>query len=351
MFSLEIMVLAITSILLISTLTIMFIYLVIKKMMEMALEKRINEYKVRINGPLYQYLHYQTESHLLIPQNSVQSAALERSLSEYSAVVQGETKRRITVLADEIFNRQFKRDLQNKRFSKRINVLYKIDSFQMHSLKHILKQMLHDEKVTKEEKLIIFRCLANSSDQDIHTFLKNSQLSFSILEFRSVLNRMDEEFFRENTIHFADYPLNLQLGLIDMIGIRKDLDNLFFLEQLLTSSTFEIRIRAMKAIGEISYLSDTSSLQQFARSPQWEERMMAAKVIGKTRIHGGLDMLDELIEDTSWLVRSQSAQSYLSYSEGKDRLRQVSTLSKDPFARDMAIEWLERGENHDIAFE
>ncbi|KZE68950.1 hypothetical protein AWM68_01385 [Fictibacillus phosphorivorans] len=343
MLSQEIVLLVWIALVLLSALTGMFLYLVIKKALEMSQEKKIKHYMEQIHQAVYAYLYQEQNSRHLLPDSSIKYFAIERLLTEYSSVIEGEGKARISQLADELFHDRYKTFLQQKKWSSRMNVLYKIDGFRMKSLSEVLREMLMDEKTSKEEKLIIFRCLSTNQDEALSELFQSEPVPLSVLEYRSILNRMDEKTFIKITDDYSLYPYPLKLAIIDMIGIQKKLDYVQFLEDQLSDENFEIRIRSMKAIGEVGYLSDSEVVKRFARSDQWEERLMAAKVIGKTRVVNGLDVLDTLIKDSSWMVRAQAARAFLSYSDGLERLYDIRFTSDDPFARDMASEWIERG--------
>lgn len=343
MLSQEIMRLVLLAFLLIASLTCMFLYLVIKKVIEIRQEKQIQNYMGNIHGTIYAYLNQEKKSRHLVPDSGIKFKAIERLLTDYSKIVEGEGKERITHLADELFKIRYKEVLRQNNWSSRMNVLYKIDGFRMTALTDELKQMIASKKVTKEEKLIIFRCLANINYSDLPQLFQTILVPFSVLEYRSVLNRMDELSFGKAVDDYQLYPDRLKLAIIDMIGIQKKLDYVSFLEGQLGDESFEIRIRSMKAIGEVGFLSDSSVVERFAQSSQWEERLMAAKVIGKTRVQSGLDILETLIRDSSWMVRAQAAKAFLSYTDGLERLYDIRFTSDDPFARDMASEWIERG--------
>ncbi len=343
MLSQEIMLLVWLATALLSALTVMFLYLVIKKALEISHEKKIKNYMERIHQTVYAYLYQQRRSRHLVPDSSIKYSAIERLLTEYSTVIEGDGKERISQLADELFHDRYQNLLQQNKWSSRMNVLYKIDGFRMRSLSEVLKQMLSDEKTTKEEKLIIFRCLSNNGDDALSELFQSVAVPFSVLEYRSILNRIDEKTFMRIVDDYVLYPELLKLAIIDMIGIQKKLDFVLFLESQLSDEIFEIRIRSMKAIGEVGYVSDSEVVKHFAQSNQWEERLMAAKVIGKTRVVNGLDVLDTLIRDSSWMVRAQAAKAFLSYPDGLERLYDIRFTSDDRFARDMASEWIERG--------
>ncbi|RKJ24381.1 HEAT repeat domain-containing protein, partial [Butyricicoccus sp. 1XD8-22] len=47
----------------------------------------------------------------------------------------------------------------------------------------------------------------------------------------------------------------------------------------------------------------------FVSSDIWEERLMAAKLLQNVPLKGSLSYLEKLLEDESWLVRTQAAQA------------------------------------------
>ncbi|MGA4721024.1 HEAT repeat domain-containing protein [Fictibacillus nanhaiensis] len=343
MLSQEIFLLVCIALVLLSVLTVMFLYLLIKKTMEISKEKQINKYKDQVHQTIYDYLYREQKSRLLVPDSTIKFMAIERLLTEYSTVIEGEGKGRISSLADEIFHERYKSILNQNKWSSRMNVLYKIDGFKMGSLSEVLKKKLTDPNTLKEEKLIIFRCLANNQDRALPQLFQSVPELFSVLEYRSILNRVEEELFTSLVDDYLHFPELLKLAIIDMIGIQKKLDFVTFLESQLGDERSEIRIRSMKAIGEVGFLSDSEVIGSFAESDRWEERLMAAKVIGKTRALNGLEILEALIKDSSWRVRAEAAKSFLSYNDGLERLYDIRFTSDDPFARDMASEWIERG--------
>ncbi len=343
MLSEEIFLLVCIAMVLLTLLTGMFVYLIIKKAVEISQEKEINNYKDQVQQTIYDYLYREQNSRLLVPDSAIKFIAIERLLTEYSTVIDGAGKLRISSLADEIFQKRYESILKQKNWSRRMNVLYKVDGFKMSSLSEVLKEKLINQDVSKEEKLIIFRCIANNQDHELSHLFQSVPNLFSVLEYRSILNRVEEELFTNLVGDYLHFPERLKLAIIDMIGIQKKLEFVIFLESQLEDERFEIRIRSMKAIGEVGFLSDSDGIESFAKSDRWEERLMAAKVIGKTRALNGLQILETLIKDSSWMVRAEAAKSFLSYNDGLERLYDIRFTSDDPFARDMASEWIERG--------
>ncbi|WP_241738383.1 hypothetical protein [Anoxybacillus flavithermus] len=53
------------------------------------------------------------------------------------------------------------------------------------------------------------------------------------------------------------------------------------------------------------------------------------------------------MKDAVFSVRSQAAEALLRMPNGLDILEHIAQTSDDRYARDMALEWLERGREHD----
>jgi len=71
--------------------------------------------------------------------------------------------------------------------------------------------------------------------------------------------------------------------------------------------------------------------------------MLAARLAGVMKSEETIDQLVELLQDSSWWVRSQAGQSITMFPQGKKILEDVMNSSNDSFARDMAWEWINKG--------
>jgi hypothetical protein len=73
----------------------------------------------------------------------------------------------------------------------------------------------------------------------------------------------------------------------------------------------------------------------------WPERMMAVKAMGEIARAEYIPVLERMMRDSSWWVRTASAQGLLRYPEGPELLSKIAEHDEDRYARDMAREWLE----------
>ena len=69
---------------------------------------------------------------------------------------------------------------------------------------------------------------------------------------------------------------------------------------------------------------------------------MVIKVAGVQRMDEYKERLIELLSDREYIVRAEAAKAILRFKDGVSILTKVTEDSNDVFAKDMAIEWLEK---------
>jgi hypothetical protein len=163
------------------------------------------------------------------------------------------------------------------------------------------------------------------------------------LEYRTILARLDDTLFSQFLEGFHTLPAPMQYALLDMIGYKKDTRYLAFTEEAFRNNRGEVRIKALKSLAAIGYVPSIDPYISLLKSPEWEERMLAAKLIGSLREKKVLQELTQLLHDPVWWVRSQAGQSVMMFPKGRQVLQKVAENSTDLFARDMAMEWINRG--------
>ncbi|MEK5379513.1 HEAT repeat domain-containing protein [Niallia sp. FSL W8-0635] len=168
--------------------------------------------------------------------------------------------------------------------------------------------------------------------------------SLSEKNYRSILLRLKPEMFEEFIRPFYYCREELQLAILDVISMKKEVDYLVFLESIFEKYDGEIKLRALKAISSIGYVRNIEEYLFLTKSKKWQERMMVAKLLGSYE-EQHLYLLITLLHDSSWWVRSQAAESIINFKKGRAILLEIIKHSKDTFAQDMAREWLNKGVN------
>ncbi len=326
-------------------LSIIFIYLVIQKGIANQKRRRIDKYKELVSKAMFQFLYQNVDSRLLLPDNPVKFQALEEVLSDYAKILDGEQAlNRISSFANDHFYGYYRERLFHRRWSIRMNTMYMIEDFRMKKLLPDLTKLYDSNKITIAEETQILKLLALFNESKIVEKIKHPKNQLSEFTIRTILGKLNEESFQSLVVIFEYLPKPLQYSIIDVIGVQNLNQYHSYLKNLLKSKDAEIRIRSLKAISALGYPLSSEEIKSHLDSIQWQERMMAAKVCGVLKDRNCLDELKKLMKDKHFLVRTQAAQSILQLPNGRAVLKEIAENSDDSFAKDMALEWLERGE-------
>lgn len=319
-------------------------YLLIQKARLNAFRAKVESYKDSIKESLFIYLYRKDEEHRIEPKNKIELAGVEELLSGFSAAVQGDDIRNnITLYAEKVFTPKYKKELHHSRWSVRMNALYAIEDFGLTTLTDQLVEMYEKKNSTAAEKNQILKILVKLNRPEFVVYMTNASKPLSEFMYRSLFGTMNSEQFQQFINKFEDLQEEIQLPLIDMIGINHKLEYIDFLKMHMKSSSEELRIRSLKSLNALSFPLKVEELTKHLQSDMWQERMMATKLVGKTRDEKGLSLLEQSLKDSHFLVRSNAAQSMMKIPTGTEYLVHVYKTTDDKFSKDMAAEWLEKG--------
>lgn len=117
-----------------------------------------------------------------------------------------------------------------------------------------------------------------------------------------------------------------------LVGYKiRDFEPLY--RELLLNSNVNIRISAVKALGEFADPENEHALITAANDKIWQVRAAAVKAIGKLNTENGRRALAEAVKDSEWWVRYNAARALVVSDEG---LQWVETVLKgyDRYAAD-----------------
>jgi hypothetical protein len=340
----EIMFLSIITLSLMSLLIILLLYLIIRKVQDIKNRREIESYKKRINTQIFSIIAEGKRFRGIGCETATKQQAMEELLSRYVKILEGEEeKKRLSDLASDCLQGYYRKRLKSIKWSHRMNALYHIEDFQMIKLLDEVVNLSKKKNITHQENIHILRILATFQYRGLKEMLPNLYDVLSEYEFRSILMRLNHELFDQFVLSFHKSPPSLQYAILDVISLKKALKYRFLTENIFTTYKGEVRLRALKALAEIGYVSHIDPYLQLLDSSSWQERMVAAKLIGVIKEEKGIPKLIELLHDQIWWVRSQAGQSISQFPNGKVILQSVLETSKDAFARDMAWDWLHKG--------
>lgn len=235
----------------------------------------------------------------------------------------------------------YKKDLASKRWSTRMNALYRIAGFGMDELLDTCRSLEH-KNVSKEERFQLLKIYSLFQPDLFTEKLKQLQDDYSESEYRRLLVLLDDDLFIRFFDAFQDWSLNIQFALIDTAAVRRNAPYVDKLKHLLSHDNAEIRIRALKGIYEIGIIDEIEIYLPFVSSDVWEERLMAAKIFKHAPLANMYAYLEQLLQDESWLVRSQAAETIAVARQGGERLQQFIQYADNEYAVDIAKETLMR---------
>ena len=340
----ELYYLSILSITILGLLVVLLVYLTIRKAIDIRNRKKIERYIEKYQAILFTMLMEGGYSRGLAPESILEQKAIEELLSRYSKVLEGEDeKKRLSEIASLYLIDYYRKYLNSKRWSQRMNTLYHIEDFHLNLLVDDIFMLTKKKQLSREELIHTLRILALFQYENIFEMLTTEYNSLSEYEYRNILGRLEQRQFEQFILHFHKSSPPLQKAILDVISLKRKIKYLPFLENIFSAYKGEIRLRALKALSEIGNVRNTEPYLQLLYSTKWEERMIAAKLIGSLKEVKGISRLIELLHDQTWWVRSQAGQAICQFPNGHQLLREVLETSKDVFAKDMAWEWLHKG--------
>ncbi|MCQ4087419.1 HEAT repeat domain-containing protein [Saccharibacillus sp. JS10] len=279
--------------------------------------------------------------------------ALEEALLDRLNVGASETeKQRIFDFAGSYFAEEYKYLLNRRRWSDRMNVLLHIEKFHIVSLKDQLiarLEKLDPDQKNDDERFLLIRTLSSLQIEETFDYLELAAERFSELQLMQVLRPIKGELAQRLIREFDQLPVRIQRCELDTLrlGNVRTTEVLDLLERCMNSEDTETRIRAIKALANFGYMNEAAADRLESRMAEgdaviWPERMMYARLAGAVREERFAPYLEQMMADRSYEVRREAAASLSNYRGGLERIRQVAENHPDRFAKDMAIEILER---------
>ncbi|XQY91204.1 HEAT repeat domain-containing protein [Metabacillus sp. HB246100] len=321
----------------------LFLYLLIEKYTHNESKRKIEAYKERYRLDMFHYLQDGEKSPVIPTGENEKFISLVELLSDYSNVLDSKDVRtRISAYAKEYLTDYIKKHLKKSRWSLRMNALFTIEDFHMIHLSDTLHQMYEKPYITSAERTQILKLFAKFNDERIIEYLATSKENFSDFAILSTLSHVEEGRFDELVQQFHQLDIRIQYMVIETIGKLQLLTYRELLQSQLHSTNEEMRIRALKAFANTGAPISQEILGQYFDNESWQVRMMAAKVTGAQKITAFTEQLITLLSDTEYVVRAEAAKAITQFQFGKSMLNKVIEETEDGFARDMALEWLEK---------
>ncbi|NGZ77353.1 HEAT repeat domain-containing protein [Saccharibacillus alkalitolerans] len=343
--------------LLIALIGLTLFYLVERKIRRTRYRQQVAEAVDRFaapDSPLAEYLGSGERSRRLSASGEgLRREALEEALLSRLAVSASQTEReRIYDFAAQHFGEEYEYLLGRRRWSDRMNVLLHIERFKMGRLKKAVLdriERLDMRPKHDDERFLLVRTLASLQAEEALDYLDVAAERFSELQLMQVLRPLRGELLDRLIRGFDELPLRIRRCLLDTLrlGNARTTEVLELLERSMRSEDRETRIRALKALANFGYMTPEAADNLEARMAEgeavlWPERLMHARLAGAIREERFVPYLERMMADPSYEVRREAASSLSQYRNGLERIGKIAEEHPDRFARDMAVETLER---------
>lgn len=138
----------------------------------------------------------------------------------------------------------------------------------------------------------------------------------------------------------------VECACIDALGVSRCRSARQSIAARLRSPHLELRVAAARALGRLGMGEAIPALAMALTDDQWPVRAMAAQALGRLSATPAVDALAGCVSDRSWWVRRHAAYALAAIGgDGFDALCELAARSPDPFAREMAIEAMEFGDD------
>ncbi|MEJ8304879.1 HEAT repeat domain-containing protein [Saccharibacillus sacchari] len=347
---------AISAVLILLMLLMLF-YLIERKVRRTQHRANVAEAVALLEGkdsPLGHYLASGERSRSLTASaTGLRREALEEALLDRLAISASEVERqRVYELAADYFSEEYTELLSRRRWSERMNTLLHIEKFRIRRLKEpIIERLdvLGDRPDTDDERFLLVRTLASLQLEEMFDYFAIAEHRFSELQLMQLLRPVRGELLDRLVRDFDRLPPRIAHCVLDTLrlGNIRTTEVLELLERCLRSEDTEMRIRALKALANFGYMNEeTADLleerMQLGDSIAWPERLMQARLAGVVREDRFAPYLEKMMADPAYEVRREAGASLSKYRDGMDRIRLMTEEHTDRFARDMALETLER---------
>ncbi|MDL4842894.1 HEAT repeat domain-containing protein [Aquibacillus rhizosphaerae] len=282
----------------------------------------------------------------LFKQRGIYFEVLEKQLYQlYSYVNKENEKDRIDNLVQAYLLEYYQEKLKHRRLSIRMNALYYIEDFNItYFEKELMKRYRQNNYEDLSEKYQVMRVLSSNQSYDYFNFSVLDKEEHPKFIYKDMLQRFDKSYSLQYINFFSLLPMNFKKAILEWIGEVKELSKISFIEATLHDKQDEIRISALKALYHLGVVSDVNLIVEFSSSELYQERVLFARlamIMQKQRLKS---LLIQMVTDSNWFVRQAVGEAIASYSDGNIILEYILESHQDRFARDLAVQWLEVGD-------
>lgn len=137
-------------------------------------------------------------------------------------------------------------------------------------------------------------------------------------------------------------PDSMKGWLLEILGYRQSFKSLPLIERYAIEGEGEVRLQAMRALSEMKMTTKEREIIEYLQSDNWSLKLMAIRVVRECKIMSAIPYLEEMVGDPNWWIRLRSVNALGAFGpRGQEILRRIGASHEDPYARDIAVAYLE----------
>lgn len=305
--------------------------------------KLIDSFKEETRFLIYQFLYEGEKEALSKTYSKEQITAIFELLNDFALVMDDqEASQRLKQFANKHMYTYITENLRHKRWNIRLNALYMIENFQMDHLQTELEAHFTYKKLTQLEETQLLKLYAMFHYETIIDKVLHTKHSLSNFELLSIFAQMNKTTFTKLSDQFQTLPFPYQLAILDTIANKNCHEFAPLIRQLLEVNEIELKIRSLKVYAETDISAENIDLIPFLYHDVWQLRLMATKIVGTKKLDYYKDATVDRLTDQEYIIRKEAAKALVQFPDGEELLREITKKSDDPFAVDMANEWLQK---------
>lgn len=322
-------------------------YLVILRVFEVRRNQLKDAYLKRTKDAWIDHLFYKGEwKEEMVPRNRYEMVAAERYLIKLlnTFYVEG-TREKIYWFANTYLAGYYKKMLKSPEWSIRMNGLYRVLDFQLKDLAvgHVKRKGMKQPR-NPEENYYMALLRIMIGETTVLQLLQEEKRTFSEHQNRALLLKLSHKQMDEMVDNYRYLSYDAKLALVDILGEKNYLEQQRFLvNSIQREPQVELRIRMMKALDRMGFLTRYDPFLPYLQSEFWEERMLAVKLIGTFPLKEVKDELLPMLEDSNWWVRSTTAKMIIRQKNGEAFLKDYQQQTEDTYAYEIIEEQLAKG--------
>ena len=326
---------------LISVNVLLFLFVLIKKM----IMNRVNHLKEPVRREyeeaFVRFIAGQDDSLSINPQTIVEKKVFRSLLLQYNMYIEQNRLKKVLELEEgQAIEKDVEKLIKSRNVWNRKIGIYLAGEYKLTSLTPVIRKQLN--KSDHDLLFITSKALISLADDTYLKDILNAVTSKDELTRNQILSllegvRGDIRGILEEVFETGDE--GLKAIAVEEAGKRQYSESVDWITELIQSGDKELRIAALKASYSIGHIENEAFLKAVfsaVRDEYWEVRAFLARFLRKVVSEEAVDVLVDFMQDSSWHVRRNAAESLLHHDElGRTALIRLLD-SEDTFARETA---------------